>query len=148
MSNLFIYTFMCVCKLAKYVRNYVVFWKNLHSWQNFYTNAGRDGRDKFQVCIYASMEISISSLIRWFGSSYIHLFILHLNCSFHPDVRELFETMQGDAWRARIFGENIFWQNNRLVLFEIFALVVQNNNFHRFKDIWCECFHCHSSKKR
>ena len=98
--------------------------------------------------IYASMEISISSLIRWFVSSYIHLFILHLNCSFHPDVRELFETMQGDAWRARIFGENIFWQNNRLVLFEIFALVVQNNNFHRFKDIWCECFHCHSSKKR
>ena len=39
-----------VWKFAKYVRNYVVFWKNLHSWQNFYTTAGRDGRDKFQVC--------------------------------------------------------------------------------------------------
>ena len=39
-----------VCKLAKYVRNCVVFWKNLHSWQKFYTTAGRDGRDKFQVC--------------------------------------------------------------------------------------------------
>ena len=35
-----------VCKLAKYVRNCVVFWKNLQSWQKFYTNAGRD---KFQV---------------------------------------------------------------------------------------------------
>ena len=52
MSNLFIYTFMCVCKLAKYVRNYVVFWKNLHSRQKIYTIAGRDGRDKFQVCIF------------------------------------------------------------------------------------------------
>ena len=39
-----------MCKLAKYVRNCVVFWKNLHSWQKFYTTAGRDGRDKFQVC--------------------------------------------------------------------------------------------------
>ena len=39
-----------VCKFAKYVRNCVVFWKNLHSWQKFYTTAGRDGRDKFQVC--------------------------------------------------------------------------------------------------
>ena len=39
-------------KLAKYVRNCVVFWKNFHSWQKFYTTAGRagsDGRDKFQV---------------------------------------------------------------------------------------------------
>ena len=39
-----------VCKLAKYVSNCVVFWKNLHSWQNFYTTAGRDGRDKFHLC--------------------------------------------------------------------------------------------------
>ena len=38
------------CKLAEYVRNCVVFWKNLHSWQKFYTTAGRDGLDKFQVC--------------------------------------------------------------------------------------------------
>ena len=38
-----------VWKFAKYVRNCVVFWKNLHSWQNSYTTAGRDGRDKFQV---------------------------------------------------------------------------------------------------
>ena len=35
-----------VCKLAKYVRNCVVFWKKLHSWQKYYTNAGRD---KFQI---------------------------------------------------------------------------------------------------
>ena len=38
-----------VCKLAKYVRNCVIFRKNLHSWQKFYTTVGRDGRDKFQV---------------------------------------------------------------------------------------------------
>ena len=44
-----------VWKFAKYVRNYVVFWKNLHSWQNFYTTAGRDGRDKFQVCILVAL---------------------------------------------------------------------------------------------
>ena len=40
-----------VWKLAKYERNCVFFWKNLHSWQNFYTTAGRDGRDKFQVWV-------------------------------------------------------------------------------------------------
>ena len=42
-----------VCKLTKYVWNCIVFWKNLHSWQKFYRTAGRagrDGRDKFQVC--------------------------------------------------------------------------------------------------
>ena len=39
------------CKPVKYVRNYVVFWKNLHSWQKIYTTAGRGGRDKFQVCL-------------------------------------------------------------------------------------------------
>ena len=38
-----------VCKLAKYVRNCVVFWNNLHSWQKFYTTAGRG---KFQVCLH------------------------------------------------------------------------------------------------
>ena len=52
---------MCVCKLAKYVRNYVVFWKNLHSWQNFYATAGRDGRDKFQVCVCEQVKSMISS---------------------------------------------------------------------------------------
>ena len=41
-----------MCKLVKWVRNCVVFWKNSHSWQKFYTTAGRDGRDKFQVCLY------------------------------------------------------------------------------------------------
>ena len=47
-----------VCKLAKYVRNCVVFWKNLHSWQKFYTTAGRDGRDKFQVCQKTSSQFN------------------------------------------------------------------------------------------
>ena len=37
-------------KLAKYVRNCVVFWENLHSWQKFYTTTGRGGGDKFQLC--------------------------------------------------------------------------------------------------
>ena len=41
-----------VWKFAKYVRNCVVFWKNLHSWKKFYTTAGRDGRDKFQVWVH------------------------------------------------------------------------------------------------
>ena len=48
-----------MCKLVKWVRNCVVFWKNLHSWQKFYTTAGRDGRDgrdKFQVCAHLSMK--------------------------------------------------------------------------------------------
>ena len=56
-----------MCKLAKYVRNCVVFWKNLHSWQKFYTTAGRDGRDKFQVCVwYVKVELwSTPQLPRW-----------------------------------------------------------------------------------
>ena len=29
-----------------------IFWENLHSWHKFYTTAGRDGRDKSQLCIY------------------------------------------------------------------------------------------------
>ena len=40
-----------VCKLTQYVRNCVVFWKNLHSWHKFYTTADRDGRDKSQLCL-------------------------------------------------------------------------------------------------
>ena len=43
--------YLGACKPVKYVRNYVVFWKNLHSWQKFYTTAGRGGRDKFQVWV-------------------------------------------------------------------------------------------------
>ena len=27
------------------------FWRNLHRWQNFYTAAGSDGSDKFQLCV-------------------------------------------------------------------------------------------------
>ena len=33
-----------------YARKCAVFWQNLHSWQKFYTTAGRDGRDKSQLC--------------------------------------------------------------------------------------------------
>ena len=51
-----------MCKLAKYVRNCVVFWKNLHSRQKFYTTAGRDGRDKFQVCLLGFLTLHFSML--------------------------------------------------------------------------------------
>ena len=54
-----------VWKFAKYVRNCVVFWKNLHSWQNFYTTAGRDGRDKFQVCARHRHSSCASSCKNW-----------------------------------------------------------------------------------
>ena len=41
-----------------------LFMKNLHSWNYFYTTAGRDGRDKFQVCILLtfSEESQLSEL--------------------------------------------------------------------------------------
>ena len=39
---------VCV-NLANYARNRVVFRENLRSWHKFYTTAGRDGRDKFQL---------------------------------------------------------------------------------------------------
>ena len=51
-----------MCKLAKYVRNCVVFWKNLHSWPKFYTTAGRDSRDKFQVWSQCSLFWSLLRL--------------------------------------------------------------------------------------
>ena len=35
--------------LHNFARKLVVFWKKLLSGKNFYTSAGRDGRDKFQV---------------------------------------------------------------------------------------------------
>ena len=46
-----------MCKLAKYVRNCVVSGKKLHNWQKFYTTAGRDGRDKFQVWIVEAKKL-------------------------------------------------------------------------------------------
>ena len=64
---------LCVCKLAKYVRDCVVFWKNLHSWQKFYTTVGRDGRDKFQVwkeiCLMAwAVDKIESNFLRWLST--------------------------------------------------------------------------------
>ena len=35
---------------ANFAEKCVVIWKNLHSWKKICTTAGRDGRDKFQVC--------------------------------------------------------------------------------------------------
>ena len=40
-----------VCKLAKYVRKCIVFWRKKHSRRTFYTTVSRDGRNKFQVWI-------------------------------------------------------------------------------------------------
>ena len=56
-----------VCKLAKYVRNCVVFWKNLHSWQKFYTTADRGSRDKFQVWICLACQCGSIILSSGFG---------------------------------------------------------------------------------
>ena len=46
LQNILVYfiLFHKICKKC------IVFLKNLHSLQEFYTAAGRDGRDKFQVC--------------------------------------------------------------------------------------------------
>ena len=44
---------------ANFARKRIVSWKNLHSWQCFYTTAGRDGRDKFQVWA-ESHELSLN----------------------------------------------------------------------------------------
>ena len=35
---------------VNHARNCVVFRENLHSWHKFYMTAGRDGRDKSQLC--------------------------------------------------------------------------------------------------
>ena len=35
---------------ANYARHHIDFQENLHSWHKFYTTAGRDGRDKSQLC--------------------------------------------------------------------------------------------------
>ena len=42
-----------MCELKEYVRNCVVSWKNLHSWQKFNATAGRD---KFQSSGCRSQE--------------------------------------------------------------------------------------------
>ena len=41
---------------AYYARNKVVFWENLHIWQKIYTTAGRDGRNKSQLCAKISLK--------------------------------------------------------------------------------------------
>ena len=44
---------MCVnlLVLGKLCENWRCFWENLHSWHKFYPTAGRDGRDKPQLCL-------------------------------------------------------------------------------------------------
>ena len=55
-----------VCELAKYVRSWVVFWNNFHSWQKFYTAAGRE---KFQVSILVLSFESELAKYNFFSSS-------------------------------------------------------------------------------
>ena len=71
-----------VCKLAKYVRNCVVFWKNLHSWQKIYTTAGRD---KFQV-----WSFYLNGLPRIWSSSCHHTPLRWTLGSFHWSERSAF----------------------------------------------------------
>ena len=66
-----------VCKLAKYVRICVVFWKNLHSKQKFYTTAGRD---KFQGC--AKVLFRVAKMLhlviqQWFSFYLINIGVKH-----------------------------------------------------------------------
>ena len=39
-----------ISEMAVKVQTWDFFLKNLHSWHKFYTTAGRDGRDKSQLC--------------------------------------------------------------------------------------------------
>ena len=41
----------------------IVFWKNLHSYRIFYLTAGRDGRKKFQVCMFYKNAPFLMSLL-------------------------------------------------------------------------------------
>ena len=87
-------------KLAKYVRNCVVFWENLHSWQKFYTTPGRDGRDKFQVCpgsinkgfLLTASKVTANSFWAWTN---VVVYILKKKASFiHISSQELFDEEQ------------------------------------------------------
>ena len=74
-----------MCKLAKYVRKCVNFRKNLLSWQKFYTTAGRDGRDKFQVCLpYQKFlffhVIIFCHLFKMFLFSFLFNFVWNILC--------------------------------------------------------------------
>ena len=48
---------------AIYARIRVVFWENLHSWHKIDTTAGRDGRDKSQLCVSGNVELFFSENI-------------------------------------------------------------------------------------
>ena len=73
-----------MCKLAKHVRNCVVFWKNLHCWQKFYTIAGCDGRDKIQV-----WSFYLNGLPRIWSSSCHHTPLRWTLGSFHWSERSV-----------------------------------------------------------
>ena len=45
------------CTAKQILQENVVFWKNLHSWHKFYMTAGRDGRDKSQLCVFQRLSL-------------------------------------------------------------------------------------------
>ena len=53
--------------MYKLCRNCDVFWKNLHSWQTFYTTTtSRGGRDKFQLCKSWDKTVSfLTPYLKW-----------------------------------------------------------------------------------
>ena len=56
--------YMCILYFsAKYAKKCVVFLKTLHSWQEFYTTAGRGGRNKFQVWMIEDPNFPVKTQI-------------------------------------------------------------------------------------
>ena len=94
--------------------------KNLHSWKNFYTTAGRDSRNKFQVClyfcssypsfdlIYFKVQVSRKQRTRWIRSvlkisqrsSRIFIFITTIHfCLPYASIQKIFSTQRHSVIR-------------------------------------------------
>ena len=75
-----------------YARKHVVFWKNLHSWQKFYTTAGRDGRDKSQLWFRCALAANL------YISTFARLFLgCSLKIFFGPARVEIYQKKLGLA---------------------------------------------------
>ena len=105
---------LAVYKLAKYVRNCVVFWRNLHSWQIFYTTAGHD---KLQVWGGAYLP---SYIIIWF---LYHILLILANIAAKIPVKLYIKRIS--IYFAAIFRWKINLQNCKLIT---------KHNFFHFKE--------------
>ena len=94
--------------------------ENLHSWQKFYTTAGRDGRDKFQVWLWMyGMGILFSGVCsgRLAGSrSALFSYMTTVPMQRRPRTSRLQKMgamKRSDHWRVLIRGEKpkVFWAN-------------------------------------